>query len=98
VGSAATIKATPSTDGLFVLTPDGAVHTFGDAPALGDAHLPHQAVTLAVTQTGNGYWVFDTNGCSAAFGDAAAFTESICDMRLNGPVLDAATTLSVRLI
>jgi hypothetical protein len=86
------IKPTPDGQGFFLLSADGEVHGYGDAVALGNARLPHPAVSLAVTKTGHGYWVFDTNGCSQAFGDAVQFTQSICATHLNGPVLDAATT------
>ena len=92
VAGAVRIKATPSGLGFYLLTPDGQVHAFGDAVALGNAHLPHAAVSLAVTRSGHGYWVFDANGCTAAFGDAAQFSQSVCGKPLNGPVLDAATT------
>jgi hypothetical protein len=86
------IKATPSGQGFFLLSPDGKVHGYGDAVAMGDAQLPHPAVSLAVTKSGLGYWVFDADGCTAAFGDAGNFTQTICGKSLNGPILDAATT------
>ena len=52
--------------------------------------LAHPAVTLTVTPTGLGYRVFDTHGCPTYFGDAVHFTQDICSVALNGPILDAA--------
>jgi len=94
LAGATRMKATPSGQGFFVLSPNGSVRGYGDATALGDAHLPHPAVAIAVTRSGHGYWVFDANGCAAAFGDATPFAQSVCGEHLNGPVLDAATTPS----
>ncbi len=91
-GGPSTIKATPSSSGFYLVTGDGTVAAFGDAPFLGSARLPHPVATLAVTKTGRGYWVFDVNGCVQAFGDAKPFSQSICDIPLNGDVLDAAVT------
>ena len=47
LANAASIKATPSGRGLLVLGRDGTVLAYGDAPQLGNATVPHAAVTLA---------------------------------------------------
>ncbi len=89
------IKATPSSNGFYLLTSTGTVAAYGDAPQLGAATLPHKTVTMAPTLSGKGYWVFDDNGCVQTFGDAQSFTgANICQTKLNGPVLDAAVTPS----
>ena len=76
-----------------MLTSQGGVTAYGDAPALGNATLPHRAVALAMTNDRQGYWVFDSNGCSQNFGTAPPIppSESLCGKALNGPIIDAAT-------
>jgi hypothetical protein len=87
------IKPTTDGHGFYLLGRDGSVHAFGTAMALGDAVLPHRAITMAITRTGAGYWVIDINGCTKSFGDAPPLPDSgLCSARLNGPILDASVT------
>ena len=89
----AAIKSTIDGRGFYLLGRDGSVHAFGSALPLGDAALPHPAITMAITRTGAGYWVMDTNGCTQNFGDAPPLADGgLCTTRLNGPILDAAVT------
>ncbi|HYH48015.1 MAG TPA: S8 family serine peptidase [Acidimicrobiia bacterium] len=58
--------------GYWMVGRDGAVYSFGTAPALGNAPVgPATAVDLEPTSSGQGYWVVDDTGRVFAFGDAA---------------------------
>ncbi|MEM9608630.1 MAG: esterase-like activity of phytase family protein [Actinomycetota bacterium] len=61
--------------GYWIITEDGAVTGFGDAPALGDQiPLPEGAVIVDIeaNATGTGAWVLDSLGNVVNLGDAAA--------------------------
>jgi hypothetical protein len=89
--SAVSIKSTPTSRGLLVLSKDGTVRALGDAPVFASAPSANPAVTLTVTSTGLGYRIIDSHGCPTYLGDASHFAQDICSTPLNGPVLDGAT-------
>ncbi|MEW6476739.1 MAG: S8 family serine peptidase [Actinomycetota bacterium] len=62
----------PSGAGYWMVGADGAVYSFGNARALGNAPVgAATAVDLEPTRSGQGYWVVDDTGRVFAFGDAA---------------------------
>ena len=93
---AASIAATPSGKGLWVLSSGGQVTAFGDAGWYGSTEamaLNAPAVRLEPTTTGRGYWILGRDGGVFSFGDAA-FHGSTGDLRLNAPVISMTATPS----
>jgi hypothetical protein len=79
--------------GYWLLTSDGQVHPFGEAPTPASAAAPAPAVSLAPTASGQGYWVLSGDGTVVPFGDARSFG-STADMALNTPVVRLEPTPS----
>lgn len=72
-GRATDIGFAGTRDGYRVVTEDGAVHGFGDAPVVGSLsgrRLASPIVAVAGTPTGGGYWLAAAGGGVFAFGDA----------------------------
>jgi hypothetical protein len=58
--------------GYWLVTNQGAVYAFGDAPFLGAPGNTGSAITGAVrTPDGKGYWILDAEGAVHGYGDAA---------------------------
>ena len=67
------IKSIQDIPGYWLVTADGGVFTYGDAPYYGGANNPplRQLVVDAVpTPSGNGYWMVTSDGAVFTFGDA----------------------------
>ncbi len=82
-------SATPTGDGLWMVSANGAVIARGDAPVLGgmsDQRLSAPIVGMAATPTGRGYWLLGRDGGIFSFG-VATFFGSTGDIRLNQPVV-----------
>jgi hypothetical protein len=78
--------------GYWLVTADGGIFTFGDAPyagSTGDQSLNQPIVGMASTPTGLGYWLAARDGGVFAFGDAA-FHGSAGDVPLNQPIVGIA--------
>ena len=72
-GNDASIAATASGDGYWILAADGAVISFGDAQvfgALGDLGLSGPVASMAATASGDGYWILSADGAVSCFGEA----------------------------
>jgi hypothetical protein len=95
VNSSASVVGMTATasEGYWLVTASGSVHSFGGAPDYGSATLPAGsiAVGMATTPDGNGYWVATSKGDVIPFGDAHFYgsTESI---HLAAPVVGIAAT------
>ncbi len=72
--------------GYWLLTGDGEVFPYGEAPTPASAAAPPPAVSLAPTPSGQGYWVLSGDGRVVPFGDARPFG-STEGMALNAPVV-----------
>jgi len=87
--------ATASTgDGVWVVTGDGGVFSYGTAPfegSLGAVHLNQPVVGMSTTPSGHGYWLVASDGGVFAFGDAA-FHGSLGALHLNAPIVGMAST------
>ena len=59
----------PPRSGYWMVSSDGSVYAFGEAPHLGGAPTA-AAEDLAPTSTGRGYWIVDAAGNVFSFGDA----------------------------
>jgi hypothetical protein len=82
------------TEGYYVATANGAVHTFGDATSQGDAStlsLKKPIVGLASTGSGAGYWLVASDGGIFNYGDAG-FEGSAGALPLNKPIVGLAST------
>ena len=80
--------STPDGGGYWLVTGNGEVRAYGDAPALGGvSHLSLKApiVGSASTPSGHGYWLVASDGGIFSFGDAAFFG-STGSIRLNQPI------------
>jgi hypothetical protein len=86
--------ATPDGRGMWLVSADGGVFDFGDAPfegSLGDLQLYGPIVAMASTPDGKGYWLVALDGGVFAFGDAA-FYGSMGGQPLNAPIVAIAST------
>ena len=93
---AASAASSPSGQGYWLASSNGAVSSFGDAVYHGGLNgLPLAApiVGMAATPTGGGYWLVGRAGGIFSFGDAGFFG-STGGMRLNQPVVAMASTPS----
>jgi hypothetical protein len=81
------------TPGYWLLTGDGQVFPFGEAPTPASAMAPAPAVSLTPTPSGQGYWVLSGDGRVSPFGDARPFG-STEDMALNASVVRLEPTPS----
>jgi hypothetical protein len=82
--------------GYWLVTADGGVFTYGDAPYYGGANNPplRQLVVDAVpTASGNGYWMVTADGAVFTFGDARYFGGAN-GYRLRNEVVGIAATPS----
>jgi len=93
-GSWTGIASSPTGNGFFVASSNGAVVGCGDAvPFLGltSDTLNAPVVAMAATPDGKGYWLAASDGGVFAFGDAS-FYGSMGGTRLNAPVVGMAAT------
>ena len=67
------IAARPQDDGYWLLTADGQVTPFGNAPTLGSVQGSSLAVGLVAAPDGKGYWVLTADGTVTPFGDVRTF-------------------------
>jgi predicted chitinase len=69
------IAATPSGDGYYTVTPDGALYAFGDAVFKGGPNSPKvlqpgvEIIGIAVAHK-DGYWLYGSDGSIFAYGSA----------------------------
>jgi hypothetical protein len=78
--------------GYWVVTADGGVFTYGDAPFYGSnagVTTASPIVALAATRTGHGYWLVAGDGGVFTFGDAT-FHGSLGAIHLNSPIVGVA--------
>ena len=64
--------STPSGEGAWVVSADGGIFSFGDAPFLGSMggrRLNQPIVGMAAHPGGNGYWLVASDGGIFTFGD-----------------------------
>jgi hypothetical protein len=88
------IARTPSGNGTWVATANGAVLTTGDAKYYGSragTHLNQPIVGIGATPTGRGYWLVARDGGIFTFGDAN-FYGSAGAIKLRRPILSMQTT------
>jgi fibronectin type 3 domain-containing protein len=103
-GATATVATTHSTGGLLAITPgsqgywlvspNGAVQTFGNAVnygSLAGQPLNEPIVGITATPDGKGYWLVAADGGVFAFGDAT-FYGSTGDLKLNKPIVGLTAT------
>lgn len=82
--------------GYWVVTGNGDVRNYDDAPDFGDmsgSHLNKPIVGMASTPSGKGYWLVATDGGIFSFGDAS-FYGSTGAVKLNQPVVGMTATPS----
>jgi len=93
----AAIVPTPSGLGYLIVTDDGHVFAYGDAPNHGGVGsvgpLDQPIVGGAFTPSGNGYWLWASDGGVFVFGDAPFFG-SMGGIPLDEPVVGGAPTTS----
>jgi hypothetical protein len=88
------IAATPDGQGYWLVDPDGAVVTFGDAQPYGSEaghHLNASMVGIAATPDGHGYWLVAADGGVFSFGNAG-FYGSEAGHHLNAAVVGITPT------
>jgi hypothetical protein len=88
------VGMTPSASrGYWLVSADGAVHSFGGAPNYGSADLPfgQAAVAIASTPDGGGYWVVTSRGAVYGFGDGHYYG-STSNIRLMAPIVGITAT------
>jgi hypothetical protein len=88
------IAADASGHGYWLVSADGAVYGYGDAPVYGSmlsATLSAPIVGLAATPDGLGYWLVASDGGIFAFGDAGYYG-STGGLALNAPIVGLAAT------
>jgi hypothetical protein len=88
------IAATPNGLGYWLVTPSGAVTTFGNAESFGSMNnqpLNKPIVGIASTSDGKGYWLVASDGGVFAFGNAV-FYGSEGGQHLNKPIIGIAST------
>ena len=88
------IASSPTGDGFFMASSNGAVMGCGDAgPFVGvtSKTLNGPVVGMAATPDGKGYWLVASDGGVFAYGDAT-FNGSMGGTRLNAPVVGIAAT------
>ncbi|MDQ3946266.1 MAG: hypothetical protein M3357_14150 [Actinomycetota bacterium] len=71
----ASIQSSSTRSGYWMVSANGAVYTFGDAPHLGNGRVEPgvEAVDLEPTPSGRGYWVVDGAGGVSGLGDATVY-------------------------
>jgi hypothetical protein len=93
--SATTVVGMTATasEGYWLVTADGSVHSFGGAPNYGSAHVPAGQAVVAISATphGGGYWLVTSRGDVIGFGDAHNYG-SAADVRLAAPIVGMAPT------
>jgi N-acetylmuramoyl-L-alanine amidase len=85
----------PHALGYWIVTSDGGVFTFGNAPFLGSVGgqtLNAPIIDAGVTKDGEGYWLQAADGGIFGFGNAT-FHGSTGDIVLNKPMVSFAATL-----
>jgi peptidoglycan/xylan/chitin deacetylase (PgdA/CDA1 family) len=90
------MATTPTGQGYWLATADGAVLTFGDAVFSGadNGRLPVRAVVgMAATPTGKGYWLLGRDGSVRAFGDAHSYGD-LTQQPTDGAIVGIAATRS----
>jgi hypothetical protein len=88
------MASTPTGNGFFMISGNGAVVGCGDATYSGGLDsqiLAAPVVGIAPTADGKGYWLVGTDGGVFAFGDAP-FEGSLGGTHLNAPVVGIAST------
>jgi hypothetical protein len=90
------VESTPSGEGYWIVTADGAVLAFGDAVFHGGLNRQRLNATVrGLTPAPGGYWLLAGDGGVFAFG-AARFLGSMGATRLNGPIVGMAATATGR--
>lgn len=73
-GTPVALRSTKTGQGYWIVTSDGGVFTFGDAPfcgSLGGVALAAPVIGMEPTPSGLGYWLLGQDGGVFSFGDAA---------------------------
>ena len=92
--SSVAIAPTPNNGGYWLVSPDGAVTTYGNAGYYGSMSghpLNKPIVGIAPTPDGRGYWLVASDGGIFTFGDAG-FYGSMGGHPLNKPIVGMAAT------
>lgn len=95
VVAARPVALLPHSMGYWIVTADGGVFTFGNAPFFGSTGgqpLNAPIVDAGVTKDGGGYWLQAADGGIFGFGNAE-FHGSTGDVQLNKPMVSFAATL-----
>jgi len=98
VVAAKPVALLPHSAGYWIVTADGGVFTFGNAPFLGSVGgqpLNAPIIDAGVTNTGLGYWLQSADGGIFSFGDAE-FSGSMGGVQLSKPMAAFAATLDNR--
>jgi hypothetical protein len=92
------MEATGDGNGYWLVSADGGVFSYGNAPflgSLGNLRLQREIVDFAVTRSGAGYWLVGADGGVFCFGDAK-YRGGIAPFPINAPVVGIASTRSGR--
>jgi hypothetical protein len=90
------VTTTAGKDGYWMVSRDGGIFSFGDAPFYGSAgaiRLNQPIVGMAKTASGNGYWLVASDGGIFSYGDAR-FYGSTGAITLNKPIVGMTPTAS----
>ena len=82
-----------ASQGYWLVTAGGAVHSFGGAPYYGSTSLPldNSVVGIAATPDGHGYWLVTSRGNIFPFGDAHSYG-STATIHLTRPIVGITAT------
>src|SRR5437588_308234 len=86
----------PDGRGYWLVSADGGVFAFGDAPFEGGGgrvSLPFRIAAILATPSGRGYWLVGDEGSVLTYGDAQFFG-STGNIPLRSPIVAAAATPS----
>jgi hypothetical protein len=89
------VSMAPTGDGYEIITTQGHLYPYGNAPTFGHFPapnaLPGPIVFLDSTGSGQGLWAIDSTGCVYTVGDAHFFGD-MCGRHLNAPIVYAWIT------
>jgi WD40-like Beta Propeller Repeat len=88
------LTATTPGSGYRMISSDGGILSYGQAPfygSMGGIHLNKPIISMANTSDGGGYWLVASDGGVFSFGDAQ-FYGSTGGIKLNQPIVGMAAT------